>query len=141
MCSACGSAARASSPASASWSRRGSSSRPSSCNGPTRASSGEMPELSRGVGDLVFLGPPGVGKGTQAKALVTQNGWVHLSTGDLFREHIRRRTDLGERVQGYLDAGEYVPDDLTVSMVRERVRAIPRDTRIVFDGFPRTVAQ
>ncbi len=100
-----------------------------------------MPEVSKGIGDLVFLGPPGVGKGTQAKALVTQNGWVHLSTGDLFREHIHRRTDLGERVQGYLDAGEYVPDDLTVSMVRERVRAIPRETRIVFDGFPRTVAQ
>jgi adenylate kinase len=94
-----------------------------------------------GVGDIVFMGPPGVGKGTQSKALGNEKGWVHLSTGDLFRENIRRQTDLGKRVKAYLDGGIYVPDDVTVGMVRERLREIPPTTRIVFDGFPRTVAQ
>lgn len=92
-------------------------------------------------GDLVFMGPPGSGKGTQAQRLVKDHGWVQLSTGDLFRDHIRRETELGKRVKGYLDRGEYVPDDVTVDMVRQRLREIPATTRIVFDGFPRTVAQ
>jgi adenylate kinase len=87
------------------------------------------------------MGPPGSGKGTQAQRLVNDRGWVQLSTGDLFRDHIRRETELGKRVKGYIDRGEYVPDDVTVDMVRERLREIPRTTRIVFDGFPRTVAQ
>jgi adenylate kinase len=87
------------------------------------------------------MGPPGVGKGTQAKALVRENGWVHLSTGELFRDHIKRQTELGRRVKDILDRGAYVPDDITVGMVRERLAQIPTGTRIVFDGFPRTVAQ
>jgi adenylate kinase len=93
------------------------------------------------TGDLVFMGPPGSGKGTQAQRLVRDHGWIQLSTGDLFRDHIRRETELGKRVKGYLDRGEYVPDDVTVDMVRQRLREIPAATRIVFDGFPRTVAQ
>ncbi|HEY3218870.1 MAG TPA: adenylate kinase [Candidatus Limnocylindria bacterium] len=93
------------------------------------------------VGDLVFMGPPGSGKGTQAQLLVKDRGWVQLSTGELFRDHIRRASELGKRVKGYLDRGEYVPDDVTVDMVRQRLREIPAATRIVFDGFPRTVAQ
>jgi len=93
------------------------------------------------TGDLIFIGPPGVGKGTQAKALVQESGWVHLSTGDLFRDQVRRQTELGRLAKSYLDRGEYVPDDVTVSIVRERLRDIPRATRVVFDGFPRTVAQ
>ncbi len=87
------------------------------------------------------MGPPGSGKGTQAQRLVKDHGWVQLSTGDLFRDHIKRETALGKRVKGYLDRGEYVPDDVTVDMVRQRLREIPKDTRVVFDGFPRTVAQ
>ena len=87
------------------------------------------------------MGPPGVGKGTQAKALVGGNGWAHLSTGELFRGLVQEQSDLGRRVKGYLDAGAYVPDDVTVAMVREWLRKIPRSTRVVFDGFPRTVAQ
>src|SRR5207302_6730440 len=87
------------------------------------------------------MGPPGSGKGTQAQTLARENGWVQLSTGDLFRHHIGQRTELGKKVKGILDSGAYVPDDITVSMVRERLREIPTDTRIVFDGFPRTVAQ
>lgn len=93
------------------------------------------------MGDLVFMGPPGSGKGTQAKALVDSLGWVHLSTGELFRDHIKRGTDLGRRVKGILDRGQYVPDDITVDMVRERLREIGRSTPVVFDGFPRTAAQ
>ena len=92
-------------------------------------------------GDLIFMGPPGAGKGTQAKALAQQNGWIQLSTGELFRDHIRRQTDLGRRVKKILDEGAYVPDDLTVGMVRERLADISRSTRVLFDGFPRTVAQ
>ena len=87
------------------------------------------------------MGPPGSGKGTQAKRLVDSTGWVHVSTGDLFRDHVARGTDLGKRVKQYLDTGTYVPDDTTVEMVRERLREIPKDTRIVFDGFPRTTEQ
>jgi adenylate kinase len=92
-------------------------------------------------GDLILMGPPGVGKGTQAKALAQENGWVQLSTGDLFRENIRRQTELGRRVKTYLDQGAYVPDDITVGMVRARLAEIPGSTRVIFDGFPRTVAQ
>jgi adenylate kinase len=92
-------------------------------------------------GDLIVMGPPGVGKGTQAKALAREKSWAQLSTGELFRDHIRRQTDLGRRVKGILDQGAYVPDDLTVDMVRERLGGIPRNTRVLFDGFPRTVAQ
>lgn len=92
-------------------------------------------------GDLVLMGPPGSGKGTQAKGLVRERGWVQLSTGDLFRDHIRRDTELGRTAKRFIDKGEYVPDLVTVDMVRQRLAQIPRDTRVVFDGFPRTVEQ
>ena len=92
-------------------------------------------------GDLIIMGPPGVGKGTQAKALAQENGWVQLSTGEVFRDHIRRQTDLGRRVKGYLERGEYVPDDVTIRMVRAKLEDISPSTRVLFDGFPRTVAQ
>ena len=93
------------------------------------------------LGDLVFMGPPGSGKGTQAKMLVKSLGWVQLSTGELFRDNVERNTELGRQVREYLDAGTYVPDKITVEMVRARLAEIPRDTRLVFDGFPRTEAQ
>ncbi|TMC27217.1 MAG: adenylate kinase [Chloroflexi bacterium] len=93
------------------------------------------------MGDIIFMGPPGSGKGTQAQKLVRENGWVQLSTGDLFRSHIEAATELGKRVKPILDAGTYVPDDITVEMVRQRLRDIPKETRIVFDGFPRTIDQ
>jgi adenylate kinase len=97
---------------------------------------------NRGTGgDLIIMGPPGVGKGTQAKALAQENGWVQLSTGEVFRDHIRRQTDLGRRVKGYLERGEYVPDDVTIRMVRAKLEDISPSTRVLFDGFPRTVAQ
>jgi adenylate kinase len=93
------------------------------------------------VGELIFMGPPGVGKGTQAKRLADLNGWVQLSTGDLFRDHLKRATPLGELAQRYMDRGEYVPDDVTIDMVREFIDALPKQTRVMFDGFPRTVEQ
>jgi adenylate kinase len=93
------------------------------------------------AGDLIFMGPPGVGKGTQAKRLAERNGWVQLSTGDLFRDHLKRATPLGELAQRYMDRGEYVPDDVTIDMVREFIARLPGATRVMFDGFPRTVAQ
>lgn len=87
------------------------------------------------------MGPPGSGKGTQARLLTDGPGWVHLATGDLFREHLRKGTQLGKLAERHMAKGHYVPDDVTVGMVRERLREIaPRD-RVVFDGFPRTVAQ
>ena len=102
------------------------------------------PESSstRGTGgDLVIMGPPGVGKGTQAKALAQENGWVQLSTGEVFRDHIRRQTDLGRRVKDYLARGEYVPDDVTIRMVRAKLEDVSPNTRVLFDGYPRTVEQ
>ena len=95
-----------------------------------------MPE-----GDLILMGPPGSGKGTQARRMVDALGYVQLATGDLFRAHLSQGTELGKLAQSYMSKGQYVPDDVTVKMVRERLADIPRDTRIVFDGFPRTVAQ
>jgi len=94
-----------------------------------------------GVGDLIFMGPPGVGKGTQAKRLTERNGWVQLSTGELFRDHLKRETSLGQMAQRFMDRGEYVPDDVTIDMVRELLMSLPAGTRVMFDGFPRTVPQ
>lgn len=92
-------------------------------------------------GDLILMGPPGSGKGTQARRMVDELGYVQLATGDLFRTHLSLGTELGKLAQKYMSKGQYVPDDVTVKMVRERLADIPRGTRIVFDGFPRTVAQ
>jgi adenylate kinase len=92
-------------------------------------------------GDLVLMGPPGSGKGTQARRMVHALGYVQLATGDLFRAHLSQGTELGKLAQTYMSKGQYVPDDVTVKMVRERLADIPRKTRIVFDGFPRTVTQ
>jgi adenylate kinase len=92
-------------------------------------------------GDLVFMGPPGSGKGTQVRLLRDAHGWEHLSTGDLFRDHLRLGTPLGRLSEEHMSKGHYVPDEVTVGMVNERLARIPRSRRIVFDGFPRTVAQ
>jgi adenylate kinase len=89
---------------------------------------------------LVLLGPPGAGKGTQAERLSSRLDVPHISTGDLFRAHLRERTALGREAQRYMDAGELVPDDVTVAMVRERLTA-QRGGGFILDGFPRTVDQ
>ncbi|GAA1631025.1 adenylate kinase [Kribbella alba] len=90
---------------------------------------------------LVLMGPPGSGKGTQAQVLAGRLGMPAISTGDIFRANVADRTDLGNRAQDFVDAGEYVPDQLTNQMVRERLAA--KDTRhgFVLDGYPRTLDQ
>jgi adenylate kinase len=90
---------------------------------------------------VVLLGPPGVGKGTQAVRLADQIGAAHVSTGDLLRAARRDGTDLGKKAQSYMDAGEYVPDGLILDLVREHLATLPADGPVLFDGFPRTPAQ
>lgn len=91
--------------------------------------------------DLLLLGPPGAGKGTQAKRLVAEHGIPQISTGDMLREAIASGSELGARVQPILDAGELVPDELMVDLIRERVARPDTEGGFVLDGFPRTIAQ
>jgi adenylate kinase len=90
---------------------------------------------------LILFGPPGVGKGTQAARLKESLGLAHVATGDLFREHLKKQTELGQLAKKYMDEGKLVPDDVTIGMVRERMRDADTHQGILFDGFPRTVAQ
>lgn len=90
---------------------------------------------------LIFLGPPGSGKGTQAKELVKVLHVPHLSTGDMFRDNIARATPLGLRARPIMERGELVPDDITLGMVEERIAQPDCANGFVFDGFPRTSAQ
>jgi adenylate kinase len=90
---------------------------------------------------IVLLGPPGVGKGTQAKILSAQTGLAHISSGDLFREHIKNQSELGKLAQTYINKGELVPDDVTIAMIRERLSRPDCKTGAILDGFPRTPAQ
>jgi len=90
---------------------------------------------------LVLFGPPGVGKGTQAERLKTDQGIAHVATGDLFRDHLKRETELGQLAKSYMDRGALVPDEVTIGMVRERLMEADTRNGVLFDGFPRTVAQ
>jgi adenylate kinase len=90
---------------------------------------------------IVLLGPPGVGKGTQAKILSERTGLAHISSGDLFRENLKNQTELGKLAQTYMTKGELVPDDVTVAMIRERLGRPDCKTGAILDGFPRTPAQ
>ena len=90
---------------------------------------------------IVLLGPPGVGKGTQAKILSKKTGLAHISSGDLFREHLKNQTELGKLAQTYMTRGELVPDDVTVAMIKERLTRPDCKEGAILDGFPRTPAQ
>ena len=90
---------------------------------------------------IVMLGPPGAGKGTQAKILAEKLGLVHVSTGDLFRENLSQETELGKLASSFMVKGELVPDDVTIAMVRERLSRPDCAKGAVMDGFPRTPAQ
>jgi len=90
---------------------------------------------------VIFLGPPGAGKGTQAKVLAKCFGAPHLSTGDMLREHVEHGTSLGLQAQPIMARGELVPDSLVLKMVAERIERPDCTHGCVFDGFPRTVAQ
>ena len=90
---------------------------------------------------IVLLGPPGVGKGTQAKILAEETHLAHISSGDLFRENLKNQTELGKLAQTYMSRGELVPDDVTIAMIRERLTRPDCQAGALLDGFPRTVAQ
>ncbi len=90
---------------------------------------------------IVLLGPPGVGKGTQAKILSEKMGLPQVSSGDLFRENLKGETGLGKLAKSYMDKGELVPDDVTIAMVRERLSRPDCRDGAILDGFPRTPVQ
>lgn len=90
---------------------------------------------------LVFLGPPGAGKGTQAERVCAELGIAHISTGDIFRREIREKTPLGVEAKSYIDAGGLVPDSVTIGMVRNRLGEDDCKAGWLLDGFPRTIAQ
>jgi adenylate kinase len=90
---------------------------------------------------IVFMGPPGAGKGTQAALLSKELGIPHISTGDIFRANVTQGTPLGKEAQSYMDAGEYVPDGITNAMVRDRLTHDDAHPGFILDGYPRTVEQ
>jgi adenylate kinase len=91
--------------------------------------------------DIVLLGAPGSGKGTQAEQICQQFNLIHIATGDLFRENLKNQTELGKLAKTYMDKGELVPDDVTAAMLRERLAQPDTERGIVLDGFPRTLPQ
>jgi adenylate kinase len=90
---------------------------------------------------LILMGPPGAGKGTQAKVVADHFGVPAISTGDIFRANVSRGTPLGKKAQEYMDAGEYVPDEVTNLMVRARIDEPDAEPGFLLDGYPRTLAQ
>lgn len=90
---------------------------------------------------LIFLGAPGAGKGTVATRLTERTGMTAVSTGDLFRAAIKNETELGLKVKAIIESGDLVPDELTVALVKERLKEETGDKGFILDGFPRTIAQ
>jgi len=89
---------------------------------------------------LIFLGPPGAGKGTQAARVAERLGLKKISTGDILRAHVREGTELGKKVAPIMERGDLVPDELILAIIREELKKLPTP-RVIFDGFPRTRAQ
>ena len=90
---------------------------------------------------IVLLGPPGAGKGTQAEAITAKLSLPHISSGDIFRENLKKQTELGKLAAGYMNRGELVPDDVTIKMIQERLSRPDCKAGALLDGFPRTPAQ
>lgn len=91
--------------------------------------------------NIILFGPPGSGKGTQAERLQAELGLVHVATGDLFRENLKNKTELGLLAEEYMNRGDLVPDEVTVAMLRERILRPDVHDGVLLDGFPRTLAQ
>jgi len=91
--------------------------------------------------NVVIFGPPGAGKGTQSEKLIQKYGFVHISTGDLFRWHTKHDTPLGKQVKEIMNSGTLVPDEITIAMLNVELHKNPEAKGFLFDGFPRTVAQ
>lgn len=90
---------------------------------------------------IILLGPPGAGKGTQAKLISSEFSIPHISTGDIFRANISEKTELGMKAKGYMDKGLLVPDELTIDIVKDRISKDDCKSGFLLDGFPRTVKQ
>jgi adenylate kinase len=90
---------------------------------------------------VIFFGPPGVGKGTQAVIIADRMGWAHISTGDMLRAHVKNGTPLGLKAKTFMDQGLLTPDDLVIDMFMERLGELKPDQGFVLDGFPRTLVQ
>jgi len=90
---------------------------------------------------VVLLGPPGAGKGTQAQVIAEKLGVPAISTGDIFRANVSGQTELGRQAKTYMDAGDLVPDEITVAMVKDRLAEPDAEAGFLLDGFPRTIAQ
>ncbi|MEJ2881663.1 adenylate kinase [Pedobacter sp. GR22-6] len=91
--------------------------------------------------NFVLFGPPGAGKGTQSEKLIEKYQLIHISTGDLFRAHIKNQSPLGQQVSALIAEGQLVPDAITIAMLEEEVDKNPQAKGFIFDGFPRTVPQ
>lgn len=91
--------------------------------------------------NLLLIGPPNAGKGTQAQLLTEHFGIPHLSTGNLLRENIEQGTDLGKLAKSYVDSGQLVPDDLVINLVEKAIESIDLTKGVLFDGYPRNIAQ
>ncbi|NLK51285.1 MAG: adenylate kinase [Syntrophomonadaceae bacterium] len=91
--------------------------------------------------NLILMGPPGAGKGTQAVLLVKQLQIPHISTGDMFRQAMQQGTELGLKAKGYMETGQLVPDEVTIGIVKERLKQTDCQKGFLLDGFPRTVVQ
>lgn len=91
--------------------------------------------------NIILLGPPGAGKGTQAESIVKHYGTVHISTGDIFRKNIKENTTLGQKAKEYMDKGQLVPDELVVELVADRLSQEDVKNGFLLDGFPRTIFQ
>jgi adenylate kinase len=91
--------------------------------------------------NLILFGPPGSGKGTQSEKIIKKYGLVHLSTGDILRNEIAKKTDLGIRAKTIMDKGELVSDEIVISMIKNKLEEKREAKGFIFDGFPRTCAQ